>query len=299
MLGPVVRRALGGSTQILADARMLGEQWGKTSRPPSSSSVLCSQETGCHPQEPKDSQRPWQVRGPLAPPGSPTGQKRGFRELRGLPSLLASSWALGSALSSQTKGAELATWAQLPGEDPFPAPCPSLSPRTLSQGSPAPWGLRAGSTARRRGLRGRGSGPRDRAPGPISLSPASSGKPLKKPSMHGVTVRQLVEEVPEGHSMPGFEQKPVTLALPEGERPSPRPHRTADALGSFRACLPLPESESVPCHSACPCAGGGAWLPRRNLRSRTGQGCECMGHQRRQTWGQGQGKAALGSRERL
>lgn len=121
-------------------------------------------------------------------------------------------------MSSQTKGAELPTWAQLPGEDPCPAPSPSLSPGTLPQGSPSPWGapctkhLPAGRGARGGWSRGRGSGP-------ISLSPASSGKPLKKPSMHGVTVRQLVEEVPEGCSTPSFEQKPVTLALPEGERP--------------------------------------------------------------------------------
>ncbi|XP_054432402.1 immunoglobulin-like and fibronectin type III domain-containing protein 1 [Pteronotus mesoamericanus] len=40
-----------------------------------------------------------------------------------------------------------------------------------------------------------------------------AGKPLRK---HGVTVRQLVEEVPEGCSLPDFEQKPVTMALAEG-----------------------------------------------------------------------------------
>uniref|UniRef100_A0A671G5V3 Immunoglobulin-like and fibronectin type III domain-containing protein 1 n=1 Tax=Rhinolophus ferrumequinum TaxID=59479 RepID=A0A671G5V3_RHIFE len=39
---------------------------------------------------------------------------------------------------------------------------------------------------------------------------------LKKSSMHGVTIRQLVDEIPEGCSTPDFEQKPVTLALQEG-----------------------------------------------------------------------------------
>uniref|UniRef100_A0A8C0WNT2 Immunoglobulin-like and fibronectin type III domain-containing protein 1 n=1 Tax=Castor canadensis TaxID=51338 RepID=A0A8C0WNT2_CASCN len=42
-------------------------------------------------------------------------------------------------------------------------------------------------------------------------------KPLKKSSMPGVSIRQLVEEIPEGCSTPGFRQKPVTLALQEGK----------------------------------------------------------------------------------
>lgn len=50
----------------------------------------------------------------------------------------------------------------------------------------------------------------------MCLSPTSSGK-LKKSSMHGVTIRQLVDDIPEGCSTPDFEQKPVTLALQEGE----------------------------------------------------------------------------------
>nr|XP_019606498.1 PREDICTED: immunoglobulin-like and fibronectin type III domain-containing protein 1 [Rhinolophus sinicus]XP_019606499.1 PREDICTED: immunoglobulin-like and fibronectin type III domain-containing protein 1 [Rhinolophus sinicus] len=40
---------------------------------------------------------------------------------------------------------------------------------------------------------------------------------LKKSSMHGVTIRQLVDDIPEGCSTPDFEQKPVTLALQEGK----------------------------------------------------------------------------------
>ncbi|XP_066216228.1 immunoglobulin-like and fibronectin type III domain-containing protein 1 [Saccopteryx leptura] len=44
-----------------------------------------------------------------------------------------------------------------------------------------------------------------------------AGKILKKPTMHGVTLRQLVEEIPPGCSMPDFEQKPVTMALAEGK----------------------------------------------------------------------------------
>lgn len=45
----------------------------------------------------------------------------------------------------------------------------------------------------------------------------SPGKPPKKSSIPGVSIRQLVDEIPEGCSTPDFKQKPVTLALPEGE----------------------------------------------------------------------------------
>ncbi|XP_037662149.1 immunoglobulin-like and fibronectin type III domain-containing protein 1 [Choloepus didactylus] len=41
-------------------------------------------------------------------------------------------------------------------------------------------------------------------------------KLLKKSSLPGVSVRQLVEEIPEGCSPPDFEQKPIPLALQEG-----------------------------------------------------------------------------------
>ncbi|XP_023563636.1 immunoglobulin-like and fibronectin type III domain-containing protein 1 [Octodon degus] len=44
-----------------------------------------------------------------------------------------------------------------------------------------------------------------------------AGKPVKKSSLPGVSIRQLVEEIPEGCSTPDFEQKPVTLALQEGK----------------------------------------------------------------------------------
>ncbi|XP_053463515.1 immunoglobulin-like and fibronectin type III domain-containing protein 1 isoform X2 [Nycticebus coucang] len=42
-------------------------------------------------------------------------------------------------------------------------------------------------------------------------------KPLKKSSVPGVSIRQLVEDIPAGCSTPDFEQKPVTLALQEGK----------------------------------------------------------------------------------
>ncbi|KAM4860797.1 immunoglobulin-like and fibronectin type III domain-containing protein 1 [Thomomys bottae] len=42
-------------------------------------------------------------------------------------------------------------------------------------------------------------------------------KALKKSFLPGVSIRQLVEEIPEGCSTPDFEQKPVTLALQEGK----------------------------------------------------------------------------------
>nr|XP_012599768.2 immunoglobulin-like and fibronectin type III domain-containing protein 1 [Microcebus murinus] len=44
-----------------------------------------------------------------------------------------------------------------------------------------------------------------------------AGKPWRKSSLPGVSIRQLAEEVPEGCSTPDFEQKPVTLALQEGK----------------------------------------------------------------------------------
>uniref|UniRef100_G1S8X2 Immunoglobulin-like and fibronectin type III domain-containing protein 1 n=1 Tax=Nomascus leucogenys TaxID=61853 RepID=G1S8X2_NOMLE len=40
---------------------------------------------------------------------------------------------------------------------------------------------------------------------------------LRKSHIPGVSIWQLVEEIPEGCSTPDFEQKPVTLALPEGK----------------------------------------------------------------------------------
>ncbi|XP_038604671.1 immunoglobulin-like and fibronectin type III domain-containing protein 1 [Tachyglossus aculeatus] len=43
-----------------------------------------------------------------------------------------------------------------------------------------------------------------------------AGRPLKKSSILGVTIKQLVDEIPEGCSTPDFEQKPITLALQEG-----------------------------------------------------------------------------------
>ncbi|XP_012582235.1 PREDICTED: immunoglobulin-like and fibronectin type III domain-containing protein 1 [Condylura cristata] len=44
-----------------------------------------------------------------------------------------------------------------------------------------------------------------------------AGKPLKKSPTPGVSIRQLVDEVPEGCSIPDFEQKPITLAVQEGK----------------------------------------------------------------------------------
>lgn len=47
--------------------------------------------------------------------------------------------------------------------------------------------------------------------------PPSLGKPFKKSPLHGVRIQQLVEEIPEGFSTPDFQQKPVPMALQEGE----------------------------------------------------------------------------------
>lgn len=55
-----------------------------------------------------------------------------------------------------------------------------------------------------------------------------------------MTIRQLVEEVPEGCSTPDFEQKPVTMALAEGE-----------AGGAAEGAPPPPPACTAP-HSPCP-----------------------------------------------
>ncbi|XP_075398118.1 immunoglobulin-like and fibronectin type III domain-containing protein 1 [Tenrec ecaudatus] len=43
-----------------------------------------------------------------------------------------------------------------------------------------------------------------------------AGESLKKSSVPGVSIRQVVEELPEGCSTPDFKQKPIPLALQEG-----------------------------------------------------------------------------------
>lgn len=78
------------------------------------------------------------------------------------------------------------------------------------------------------------------------------GKTPKKSSLYGVKIWQLVEEIPEGCSTPDFEQKPVTLALQEGEaraggcrggRPLLACGTWSGGLGSFLTHLPvMPES---------------------------------------------------------
>ncbi|XP_072494278.1 immunoglobulin-like and fibronectin type III domain-containing protein 1 [Notamacropus eugenii] len=52
---------------------------------------------------------------------------------------------------------------------------------------------------------------------PPSWGGRLEGKSFKKTSIPGVTIRQLVDEIPEGCSTPSFERKPVTMALPEGK----------------------------------------------------------------------------------
>ncbi|KAL0609083.1 Immunoglobulin-like and fibronectin type III domain-containing protein 1 [Plecturocebus cupreus] len=57
---------------------------------------------------------------------------------------------------------------------------------------------------------------REEAEGPSPSLLHSPGK-LRKSHIPGVSIWQLVEEIPEGYSTPDFEQKPITLALPEGK----------------------------------------------------------------------------------
>ncbi|XP_031513125.1 immunoglobulin-like and fibronectin type III domain-containing protein 1 [Papio anubis] len=61
-----------------------------------------------------------------------------------------------------------------------------------------------------------GSPNREKAEGPPPSLLHSPGK-FRKSHIPGVSIWQLVEEIPEGCSTPDFEQKPVTLALPEGK----------------------------------------------------------------------------------
>jgi hypothetical protein len=78
--------------------------------------------------------------------------------------------------------------------------------------------------------------------------------------MPGVSIRQLVEEIPEGCSTPGFRQKPVTLALQEGETlegtaeggmvpalPTPSMHN-AEGLATYLPGHPGPRSITRLCH---------------------------------------------------
>ena len=53
--------------------------------------------------------------------------------------------------------------------------------------------------------------------GSSPFPPPFPGKPLKKSRLHGVNIQQLVEDIPEGFSTPDFQQKPVPMALQEGE----------------------------------------------------------------------------------
>lgn len=63
----------------------------------------------------------------------------------------------------------------------------------------------------------KGSPTRKSREGSSPFLPPSPEKPPKKSAIHGVSIRQLVEEIPEGGSTPDFQQKPVALALQEGE----------------------------------------------------------------------------------
>lgn len=79
-----------------------------------------------------------------------------------------------------------------------------------------------------------------------------------------MSIRQLVDKIPEGGSTPDFKQKPVTLALPEGETlvdiaegvmvpdlPLPRKHRKKSWLPNL-SILPV----SITCDSILPIFSG-------------------------------------------
>ncbi|XP_038397663.1 immunoglobulin-like and fibronectin type III domain-containing protein 1 isoform X4 [Canis lupus familiaris] len=53
--------------------------------------------------------------------------------------------------------------------------------------------------------------------GQCALGVGGQAGRLRKSSLHGVSIRQLVDEIPEGCSTPDFQQKPVPMALQEGK----------------------------------------------------------------------------------
>lgn len=93
--------------------------------------------------------------------------------------------------------------------------------------------------------------------GPACFSPPSPGKPLKRPSRPGVSVRQLVDDIPQGCSVPDFEQKPVTLALQEGEAREGRQGGGGILPRAQPSACTAPHPQSVPRPHQVPTAG--AW----------------------------------------
>ncbi|XP_067387536.1 immunoglobulin-like and fibronectin type III domain-containing protein 1 [Emydura macquarii macquarii] len=51
----------------------------------------------------------------------------------------------------------------------------------------------------------------------VTMESRRAVKTLKKSSIPGVTIKQFVEDIPKGCSLPDFERKPVTLSLQEGK----------------------------------------------------------------------------------
>ncbi|KAM5302067.1 immunoglobulin-like and fibronectin type III domain-containing protein 1 [Glossophaga mutica] len=108
---------------------------------------------------------------------------------------------------------------------------PSEPPRAERAPVPVPTGRRERAVLANRAVADtvRQGPDRPTAPSGAQRSLTMAGKPLRK---HGVTVRQLVEDIPAGCSLPDFEQKPVTMALAEGRN------------ATFRAVVcgdPMPE----------------------------------------------------------
>ncbi|XP_014388875.1 PREDICTED: immunoglobulin-like and fibronectin type III domain-containing protein 1 [Myotis brandtii] len=82
------------------------------------------------------------------------------------------------------------------------------------------------------------------SPGDIPWRPVTPrGKSVKK---HGVTTRQLVDEVPEGCSLPDFEQKPVTMALAEGKSVKKHGVTTRQLVDEVPEGCSLPDFEQKP-----------------------------------------------------
>ncbi|KAI4536594.1 hypothetical protein MG293_012797 [Ovis ammon polii] len=89
--------------------------------------------------------------------------------------------------------------------------------------------------------------------GPASFSVSRCGKSLKKSSTPGVNIWQLVEEVPKGCSTPDFVQRPIALALQEGEA-----REGTGGDGGPRACSSPAPNRCPPLHPT----PGGAGSPQ-------------------------------------
>ena len=110
--------------------------------------------------------------------------------------------------------------------------------------------------------------------------------------MPGVSIRQLVEDVPEGCSMPHFKQKPITSALREAETREEAARGGGISVPPVQlSSPPAPKSVARPCHVTLHL---GVLGPHgaRDLRSRVVKGVQA--YRGTSIWEQGRGRDELG-----